>query len=84
MFEIFPFLGDCERRPRPIPLRGDPGSLYAKQDHVRSPTEKQTPAGTADRGKHVDEERRAVLRPVVLQGPCLLIEADGTKTLKTI
>jgi hypothetical protein len=44
----------------------------------------QTPAGTADRGKHVDEERRAALRPVASQGPCLLIEADGPITLKVI
>jgi hypothetical protein len=33
---------------------------------------------------HVDEERRAVLHPVARQGPCLSIEADGAKTLKTI
>jgi hypothetical protein len=46
--------------------------------------QKQTPAGTADRSQHVDEERRAVFRPVAPQGPCLLIEADGAKTLKTI
>jgi hypothetical protein len=46
--------------------------------------QKQTPAGTADRGQHVDDERRAVLRPEAHQGPCLLIEADGAATLKVI
>jgi hypothetical protein len=34
--------------------------------------------------EHVGEERRAVLRPVAPQGPCILIEADGAKTLKII
>lgn len=33
---------------------------------------------------HVDEERRAVLRPVAPQRPCLLIEAVGAKPLKII
>ena len=33
--------------------------------------QRKTPAGSADRGKHVDEERRAVLRSVAPQRPCL-------------
>jgi len=45
----------------------------------------ETPAGCSRQGfVHVYEERRAVLRPVAPQRPCLLIEADGAKMLKTI
>jgi hypothetical protein len=50
----------------------------------RNRRQTKTPAGTADRGKHVDEERRTVLRPVVLQRPCLWIEAKGAKPRKVI
>jgi hypothetical protein len=32
----------------------------------------------------VDDERRAKLRPVARQRPCLLVEADDAKTLKAI
>jgi hypothetical protein len=37
----------------------------------------KTPAGTADRGKHVDEERRAALRPVKLADLQAIIRSKG-------
>ena len=79
------FIGDDQRLERPANIATARHSVKFAQAVKSSREHKiKTPAGTTDRGKHVDDERRTVLRPVVPQGPCVLIEPDCARTLKII
>jgi hypothetical protein len=56
-----------------------------KEVQTRVATSNNKPLPVQPTGaKHVDDERRAVLRPVALQGPCFYIEACGAQSFKTI
>jgi len=57
-------------------LNGDCASIADEANYNSMLNSKPLPV-LADRGQHVDGERRAVLRPVVSQGPCPDREALG-------